>query len=649
MGMSAGQARLLSITGRLTDNELRSQIITNSKLRLADKSSRASQEYMDALNSTKLMYGAYNDKAEKNYTALTANTLLTYGDLKNQYSLVNSSGQIMAAGSDIKKYEAASTLNEYLYSYDIAKVDNPKYAEQLKNIYGNDVDDLFDEAAYESRDTTKAYTGYTDTITGITDTGIQSIKNILNKDTKTLTTTDADNIAKTVSNWSTDINNISQIQSVGGNKYLGGTFGTYINTVLNPPDIKFPNMDDYKSDEGTKLAKDFDIASKPCYKNAMGGVDGCYIHVLAHLLDLKSSDLTSTDDNDGKPTVYSGWGTTYTTTLGRGTVKTNEREISGSAIQNNGLATSMAPISEYLCFGVDKNGKQTYEDAVLAPDKGNPVTNSTADVDKLLSNYKLDSDGTTNIRKTFKEKIIDLYYVVEHYSDADMKKNDGTNYTYDDLKPYLADFQQDMMDTLNTVTEEYWEAIDDWKNQMLSWVNSIETVKNQYIDSLSKIPEKKIPDKNDAKYQWYVNLWYRMGGTSETTKQNNKNNYKELDENLINNSEWLEFALEHGILTMEQAQFSENGSKTYPGMGTYDWNSIIYTNSNDITSQQDDTAIAIAEVKYKNKITEIENQDKKFDQDLKKLDSEHNALQTEYDSVKSVIDKNVERSFKAFS
>ena len=31
MGMSAGQARLLSITARLTDNELRSQTITNSK------------------------------------------------------------------------------------------------------------------------------------------------------------------------------------------------------------------------------------------------------------------------------------------------------------------------------------------------------------------------------------------------------------------------------------------------------------------------------------------------------------------------------------------------------------------------------------------------------------------------------------------
>ena len=48
-------------------------------------------------------------------------------------------------------------------------------------------------------------------------------------------------------------------------------------------------------------------------------------------------------------------------------------------------------------------------------------------------------------------------------------------------------------------------------------------------------------------------------------------------------------------------------------------------------------------------MTEIENQDKKYDQDLKKLDSEHSALQTEYDSIKTAIDKNIERTFKLYS
>ncbi|MFR1672785.1 MAG: hypothetical protein ACLSWI_07585, partial [Candidatus Gastranaerophilaceae bacterium] len=151
------------------------------------------------------------------------------------------------------------------------------------------------------------------------------------------------------------------------------------------------------------------------------------------------------------------------------------------------------------------------------------------------------------------------------------------------------------------------------------------------------------------KYEWYKNLWYRMGGISESKKSDNANNYKELDNTKMYSSEWLQFALEQGILTLEQVNYSEDGSAEYPNIGFRDWISIQYKNSSDITSQQNEAAITKAEVKYKEAMNDIEQKDKKFDQDLKKLDSIHNALQTEYDSLKSVIEKNVERSFKAFS
>ena len=48
MGLSASQARLLSITARLTQNEARSQLITNAKLRLDDKTSEVSLDYLVA-------------------------------------------------------------------------------------------------------------------------------------------------------------------------------------------------------------------------------------------------------------------------------------------------------------------------------------------------------------------------------------------------------------------------------------------------------------------------------------------------------------------------------------------------------------------------------------------------------------------------
>lgn len=640
MGMAAGQARLLSITARLTDNELRSQTITNSKLRLADKSSEASQEYMDALNSTQLMFSTYNDNGELSYQSLTANTLLTYSDLKNQYSLVNSSGQIMLNGADIKKYEASNSLAEFLYSYGIPEVDNPKYPEALMGIYGKStVDDgsYLYEKLYDEENPLQ----WNDYFSAMTDTDIANLQTILSKDPTDVTEADAQQVTNVVNNWKTQVTGNSLFNDYSN---MGGTFGAYVNELLNPPSVQFPNEDDYRSDEGTQLAQDFDIASKPCYQNAIDrDSEGCYLHVLAHLLDLDQSDVN--DSYLGDPTVSSSWGQTYTTTVGGKTITTSSHYISGSAIQTAGLTDSMAPVSEFLCKDEDGDGQAD----VLAPATGPTITESSTLVDKLLSNYKIDSNGNM-VQKTFKEKVIDLFYVVDNYNDPDLKKADGTNYTYDELKVYLQNFQTDIMVTLNQVTPDYYDAIKEWQDQMSRWLKNVGDLKANYVASLDTIPDKTIPDETDARYQWYVNLYYRMGGgatNDDGTK--NANNYKELDENLINNAEWLQFALENGILTMEQASYSEKGSEKYPEIGTYDWTSIIYTNASDIKSQENETAIAVAEVKYKNAMTEIENQDKKYDQDLKKLDSEHSALQTEYDSIKSVIDKNVERSFKAFS
>ena len=57
----------------------------------------------------------------------------------------------------------------------------------------------------------------------------------------------------------------------------------------------------------------------------------------------------------------------------------------------------------------------------------------------------------------------------------------------------------------------------------------------------------------------------------------------------------------------------------------------------------------MVEAKYTEDMLIIKNQDNKIDLQLKKLDTEHTALQTEYDSLKNVIDKNIEKSFNMFS
>ena len=197
----------------------------------------------------------------------------------------------------------------------------------------------------------------------------------------------------------------------------------------------------------------------------------------------------------------------------------------------------------------------------------------------------------------------------------------------------------------------------DFYTKYQEWLNDYDNLKSQQKIAENKLKEigtEPAPETefnfntDDPKYQWYKNLWYRMGGLTETTKST-VNKCKELDSNLMNNAEWIQFALEHGVITLEQVSFNEKGSITYPKMGTYDWTSIEYGNAADISTTQNEIAIAKAETKYKNALNEIEIEDKKYDSDLKRLETEHTALQTEYDSLKSVIDKNIERSFKAFS
>lgn len=641
MGMAAGQARLLSITARLTDNELRSQTITNSKLRLADKSSEASQEYMDALNSTQLMFSTYNDNGELSYQSLTANTLLTYSDLKNQYSLVNSSGQIMLNGADIKKYEASNSLAEFLYSYGIPEVDNPKYPEALKGVYGKStVDDgsYLYENLYDENNPLQ----WNDYFSAMTDADIANLQTIVTKNPEDVTEADAQQFTDAVNNWKTQLAGNSLFNNYSN---IGGTFGAYINELLDLPDVEFPDKNDPEFTDvsgDVELAEKFDLASKQCYNNChppySGSGQECYLHVLAYLLDY-NGDL-------------SGYPKSFNTTVDGLGISVDRGKITGAAIYSQReeypagsgnyvpAKDMMQEVSQYLWDP---------ENGCMAPaDETDTTTYESSVAEKLLSNYKwVDSDGDGVYEKNLKtwpERVIDTYYAVQN--------RDTLGLQYESLLPILDEFQTDMKTALSSIFNEdrYNQAVKDWQTEMSRWLKEIGDLKANYVASLDTIPDKTIPDETDARYQWYVNLYYRMGGgatNDDGTK--NANNYKELDENLINNAEWLQFALENGILTMEQASYSEKGSEKYPEIGTYDWTSIIYTNASDIKSQENETAIAVAEVKYKNAMTEIENQDKKYDQDLKKLDSEHSALQTEYDSIKSVIDKNVERSFKAFS
>ena len=120
MGLSSN-ARLLSITARITGNEYEAQKLSNSKMRLAVESQSASEEYIKALNSQKLMFQSFNVNGESVDYSLTPSFLYQYADNKNQYLLTNVGGQALVSAEIAENFKSSTSLDDFLAKYELTK------------------------------------------------------------------------------------------------------------------------------------------------------------------------------------------------------------------------------------------------------------------------------------------------------------------------------------------------------------------------------------------------------------------------------------------------------------------------------------------------------------------------------------------------
>ncbi len=584
MGLSASQAKLLSITARLSDNELRSQTITAAKMSLANRSTAASREYVNALNETELTYRTYDLDGNKTYVDLTGAQLSQYAPLKNQYALANNKGQVLISELDAGNYETSNNLNEFLEKYGIqaiptgekTAVENPEY-----------------RIEYEK--------------------------------------------------WEKD----------------------YADWLLQKPD---PTADIYWEEnqgQDSELYDKFKNASASCFSNAKGGRDSCYLHVLAHMLDLNQA---ACDSNYWSGNPIEGYPKNFTTTAG-GTITIGAQWISGSAINSSGKSPDMIPVSDAIRDGwhgqvvmaaehsseipdeISNESKKLTSDYYLKQAKENGT--QPTELQRLMSNYTYDENGDV-VLKTLRQKCIDLFYAVEN------KMADYNSI----LLPAIDTFQKDMEVAFTEnifLKDKYQAKLDEW------------LARKPEMKEIDATLEKDIYEYSDKdKAQWYVNLWHRINGgqsdekngeitnseihtikkedgTYEVTKTDTTmSRYDILEDGLMNSAEWLKYAFESGSVTLERVNAADPTEKD-TGLKNVEWKSIIYTSALDISQQTNEAAIARAEAEYEAETREIESKDKQYDSMLKLLDTEHSALQSEYDSVKSVISKNMERTLKIYS
>src|SRR5574344_1853829 len=125
MGLAASQARLLSLTSRMSDLEFAELKKSNEKQRLSVQSEELATAYTNALNQKVLQFSQSSGAT----VTMSAKTLMSCGlDGNNdaQRLLVNTNGQIMVSEDVASKYAAANgDLNKCLSSEDAGTATTP--------------------------------------------------------------------------------------------------------------------------------------------------------------------------------------------------------------------------------------------------------------------------------------------------------------------------------------------------------------------------------------------------------------------------------------------------------------------------------------------------------------------------------------------
>ena len=167
----------------------------------------------------------------------------------------------------------------------------------------------------------------------------------------------------------------------------------------------------------------------------------------------------------------------------------------------------------------------------------------------------------------------------------------------------------------------------------------------QYAESIFEQAGNNKNDFDEDDFWYYVNMYKQIEANGRAIV--NITDYNGLDGigNAATDSDWLQEMVKSGRITIDLSTLDNKGNLSFSSTGVSSDSSLEYTT----TSTIDKSKLAKAEAEYEHKMKEINQKDKKFDMDLNRLETERTALNKEYDSVKKVIQDNIDKSFGIFS
>ena len=564
MGLSASQARLLTITARKSDCEYESMRLSHQKIALSRDMNVASAEYQDSLEQTKLMWDFYGNDSQAN--ELSYNLLMSPSALNNftPTPLTDTAGRVVLTPEMAAAAKAAGIPQE-----------------GMEGLPSSDVRKKFIEALGTTGVITDTMSKNIQKTTYNQDAGVGS-SDLVNVNIEQLTKTDL--ITKYFSNIELDVTDL-----------LLNAGGSDLNLIIYDKEGKNELGKIEYNNEGDSTTAQFDLNGKQKTIDAKK----------LSLADLFNENIqitlqgTSWDNKQlrGKNGLYD-WSVVdkVATSIFWSSIFENIENTlkTGDAYTDAALGYAKNKITEMMeCLSyVDENGKSisNFDNAAFR-------NNHRGKSEKKITRWI--SDNTKNY----------VGYVSEGNSGD--KYNDGYGMNLTSMsEAYLTYFAMYMEGASNTTYN-----VDKLKSNC------------NFVDEFFDFSVLTAADTTGNNMQiagFYDTLFNQI--CTKGWVENDK----------VDDKDYVQKMLKDGSMFLSSIQ--DDG---YYYQDNYSTNSYV----KEVT---DESKIAQAEAKYNREKEKINYKENVIDMKMKNLDTEISALTTEYDTVKSVITKNIEKSFKRY-
>lgn len=676
MGMSASQARLLYLTAQLNNLSRKGQAVSDAKIRLSMDTEEAQEKYINALNATRLFV---NTNIFSSSGTVQNKEYITLENLKAQGLMVSDGSKIL--GYSYQKVATGETESILVgYEDDLTKPVYPTKTVQTNGLQAPSATASGDAATMQAIvDATGLGTddlevqSYTTVINGEevelnsiaikSQEGFEAIYEMMLREASAQPAVITNTLQQ---NYVFDVDTIDMSKYVSnGIPFFQGVFdgnGVTI-TGLNGTQGLFRDV------YGVVKNVNIDGANIQAESDAIGGIAGylgdgglienCNVTNLNIRCELENKEYA-----EGYDSERCGVG---------GVVGYNQGSIRNTSAQGTITIPNADESFGYIGGFIGANTNSEYGD------EDNVIENCYSDVNLVLGSGKNYSNSINGFigddtYETIINNCISLGSIttitgetingsdlanwgpviesnINNMMALDTRNNNDVLYWESTTDPNFGNGSRQQPDSLRDATETLPDGTElpiwltpgtagyDDQIQASGKNNNLPVLNLSGLQSAGlSTGEKEVPDTDADPIGYQQKPIYEEVDVYETQLVE--------DPNFSISSMALEQGLRSGAYQLVQ-QASEESTQTVSLNGLF-YEVVSLSTCSTITDEAEEAAADKAEAEYNKAMQEIQAKDKRYELDQKKIDTEYNAYLQEEESIKTVLQKNVDRSFKAF-